>query len=197
VLRQLTESCTYQVDVVQCLPDDLDTLLEISLLNDQWRSKPDSRRMKHVNEISLRGKHMKPYTLTWVGFASTPLLFNKRQNCQAVRPRLLFDWSITIAFNNPRPLTSLTSGELNARTPERNFSPSISARSDRRSSIRMSRAVVAIAHPNGFLWLAWSVRRQRQPYVKSFLPSVCTSMFSGLDAEHDVLVSQHSRYGVH
>lgn len=140
---------------------------------------------------------MKPYTLTWVGLASTPLLFNKRQNCQAVRPRLLFDSSITTAFNNPRPLTSLTSGELIARTPERNFSPRISARSDRRSSIRMSRAVVAIAHPNGFLWLAWSVRRQRQPYMKSFLPSVCASMFSGLDAEHDVLVSQHGRYGVH
>ena len=151
--------------------------------------------MKRVNGISPGNKRMKPYILTWVGFASTPLLFNKRQNCQAVRPRLLFDSSITTAFNNPRPLTSLTSGELNARIPERNFSPRTSARSDRRSSIRISRAVVAIAHPNGFLWLAWSVRKRR--WVCGFLPSVCTSMFSRLDAEHDVLVGQHGRHGVH
>jgi hypothetical protein len=94
---------------------------------------------------------MKSHMLTWVGFASKPLLFNKRQNCQAVLPRTLFDSSITTAFNNPRPLTSLTSGELNARISERNLSPRASARSDRRSSIRMSRAVVAMAHPNGFL----------------------------------------------
>ena len=94
---------------------------------------------------------MKPHVFIWVGFASTPLVFNKRQNCQAVRPLVLLDSSITTAFNNPSPLTSLTSGELNARIPERNFSPRSSARSDRRSSKRMSRAVVARAHPSGLL----------------------------------------------
>jgi len=137
---------------------------------------------------------MKSYTLTWVGFASTPLLFNKRQNCQAVLPRLLFDSSMTTAFNNPRPLTSLTRGELNARIPERNFSPRSSARSDRRSSMRMSRAVVAMAHPNGFLW---GIRKRRLVRGKGLLPPVCTSVFSRLDAEHDLLVSQHGGHRVH
>ena len=151
MIGQLKGSGAYQVKIVQCLPDDFDTLLEIGLFDDQRRSKSNARRMKRVNEISQGGKRMKQYMLTWVGFASRPLLFNKRQNCQAVRPRLLFDSSITTAFNNPRPLTSLTSGELNARIPERNLSPRTSARSDKRSSMRMSRAVVAMAHPNGFL----------------------------------------------
>lgn len=129
---------------------------------------------------------MKPYTLTWVGFASTPLLFNKRQNCQAVLPSLLFDSSMTTAFNNPRPLTSLTSGELNARTPERNFSPSTSARSDRRSSIKISRATVAMAHPNGFLRVVWTVRKRSgrtrrvsyPPYVLPCSPGFMQSMTS-------------------
>jgi len=125
---------------------------------------------------------MRSYMLTWVGFASTPLLFNRRQNCQAVLPRLLFDSSITTAFNNPRPLTSLTSGELNARIPERNFSPRTSARSDRRSSIRMSRAVVAMAHPNGLLWgirsVRWIVKVSYPPYVLPCSPGLMQSMTS-------------------
>lgn len=137
---------------------------------------------------------MKSYMLTWVGFASTPLLFNKRQNCHAVLPRLLFDSSITTAFNSPRPLTSLTRGALNARIPERNFSPRSSARSDRRSSMRMSRAVVAMAHPNGFLQ---GIRKRRLVHGKGLLPPIRTSVFSRLDAEHNLLVSQHGRHGVH
>ena len=140
---------------------------------------------------------MRPHMLTWVGFASKPLLFNKRQNCQAVLPRLLFDSSITTAFNNPRPLTSLTSGELNARTPERNISPRTSAHSDRRSSIRISRAVVAMAHPNEFLRVAWSVRKRKWTHVEGALPSVCASVLSRLDAKHDVLVGQYCRYRIH
>lgn len=48
----------------------------------------------------------------WVGFASTPLSFIKRQSCHAVRPFLLLVSSMTTAFKSPRPRTSLTRGVL-------------------------------------------------------------------------------------
>lgn len=128
--------------------------------------------------------YMRPHILTWVGFESTPMLFKMRQSCQAVLPRLLFDSSMTTAFSNPRPLTSLTRGEFNARIPRRNFSPRSSARSDKRSSIRMSSAVVATAHPKGFLWVgvknkAWCVPMiLYPPYVLPCSPGLMQSMIA-------------------
>jgi hypothetical protein len=113
---------------------------------------------------------MRSYTLTWVGFASTPLSFNKRQSCLAVLPRVLFDSSTTTAFNKPRPLTSLTSGEFNARTSERNFSPRTSARSDNCSSRRTSSAVVATAHANEFLKVFRSVKAEPNSVEKIHYP---------------------------
>ncbi len=91
------------------------------------------------------------YVLTCVGLASTPRLLRRRQSCHAVRPRLLADSSMTTALNNPRPRTSLTSGERNALMPLRNCSPSLCARSESRSSTSTSNAVIATAQPSGFL----------------------------------------------
>lgn len=39
--------------------------------------------------------------------------------------------------------------------------------------------------------------QKRSVDCKGFLPSVRTPVLSGLDAEHDFLVSQHGRHGIH
>ena len=46
---------------------------------------------------------------------------------------------------------------------------------------------------------ASSLDSQKTKWVdqKSFLPSVCTSVFSGFYAEHDVLIGQYGRHRVH
>lgn len=114
------------------------------------RILPHTIKISH-NQIDFRNYSI-TYMFTCVGLANTPRLFRSKQNCHAVRPRLLFSSSITIAFKSPRPLTSFTNGELMARTDERNCSPRTCARSAKFSSNNTLRAVIATAHPRGLLF---------------------------------------------
>lgn len=54
-----------------------------------------------------------------------PLLFINKHNCQADLPFLLLVSSITTAFNNPRPLTSLINGLPISLTLVLKISPSL------------------------------------------------------------------------
>lgn len=125
------------------------------------------------------------YMLTCVGLARTPRLLRRRQSCHAVRPLVLHSSLMTTAFSNPRPRTSLTSGELISRIADRNFSPRTWARSESFSSTRTSRAAIATAQPRGFLFLLSNIERRgaavfgtHPPYVLPCSPGRMQSMMS-------------------
>ena len=140
----------------------------------------------------------KAYMFTWVGLANTLRLLSSKQNCHAVRPRELALSSMTMALNNPRPRTSLTSGERSERMPLRNCSPSRSARSARFSSISTSSAVIATAQASGFLFMFVYARETRKVKVgREVAPAVGTSMLARSYTEHDVLIRQYSGYRIH
>jgi hypothetical protein len=121
------------------------------------------------------------HILTCVGFARMYRLFKSRHNCHAVRPLRLFSSSITTAFNKPLPRTSFTNGEFSARTADLNISPRCSARCARFSSIRTLSAVMATAHPNGFLWKISDLSMCGRASC-DYLPSIGTAMFPWSDA---------------
>ena len=116
----------YFVEIFQAIFNNVDRFVEIFLRDDQRRSEADAEwRVRIRNRtVTLFEAHM----FTCVGFASTPLLLSKRQNCQAVRPRWLCDSSMTTALSNPLPRTSFTRGEFISRIADRKRLPSSIAR---------------------------------------------------------------------
>lgn len=119
-------------------------------------STPDDDKHREDQEKKMPVK-VKTHIFLCVGFASTPLLFNNKQNCHAVLPFLLFPSSNTTALNSPLPLTSFTSppaslasfDEANSRNLARKSSPSLVDFSQRFSERMTSSAVMATAQPRG------------------------------------------------
>lgn len=173
---------TYNIEFLQWLADNPDGLPDIFLTDDQRRGKSNT----DGTSAACRGHHLerKTHMLTWVGLANKPLLFINKHNCQAVLPFL--DWlsSITTPLNRPRPRIILINGDLRSASPALKISPRRWDRSARFSRSSTSRAVIATAHPRGLL------SYQLGPAICSrafSLPSVCWSVLSWLDAEHDLL----------
>lgn len=122
------------------------------------------------------------YILTCVGLASTPRLFNKRQNCQADLLRTLCDSSMITAFRRPRPRTSFTSGDFKSLIAVRNFSPRMSARFARSSSTNTDKAVIATAQPRGLLKAHVSSVKRMDDMRHPNSPSIGATVLAGLNA---------------
>jgi hypothetical protein len=147
------------VDLDERLLDDLDGLAEVVLRNDERRGEADDVDLRAGRKDGRARKGFRRGTkgaskavegiLTCVGLARRPLLFIRRQNCQAERPFVLLPSSKTTALSSPRPRTSLTSGEPIALISSRKILPSRSARLARSSSTRTSSAAMATAQPSG------------------------------------------------
>jgi hypothetical protein len=137
------------VKLFQRLGDDSDSLPDIFFGNDQWRGESDNVDMCRLGQQSVVSVYCKRFPSTSV--PTHPLDFIRRHNCHAVRPFLDTDSSMTTPLNSPRPRMILMKGLLRSLRPCRKISPSRCERLTRSSLTRTSRAVMATAHPRGFL----------------------------------------------
>lgn len=112
------------------------------------------------------------YILTCVGLANSPLLFINKHNCQAVLPFFDFVSSITTPLNSPLPLMIFMNGEFSFFNSDLKISPRRCDLSARSSRMRTSRAVMATAHPRGFLIRISYYQTRSSPDAKAHPPYV-------------------------